>query len=283
MTLSEDLKSLLLTIGLRLLAAAVVFIVGRWLIGYGQRWLRKALDRVKLQPSMETLLERAFYFAAWLLVVLTILAVLGVPVTVLVAVTGLVIIVVGIALKESLGDIAAAVIFMMFQPFRVGEVIQTNGITGEVKEIQVLNCVLQQADGKLAILPNSKVRNNEIINLSRLGILRVDMVFGIGYRDDIEQAKRILSEVVTADARVLTSPPPDVFVQGLADSAVLIAVRAFTALADYFFLSRDIYERAKLRFDQEGISIPFPQRAVHLIPVSATALPMNSSDSPSAA
>ncbi len=125
MSMPEDLKSLLITVGLRLLAVAVVFMVGRWLIGYGQRWLHKALERIKLQPSMETLLERSFYFAAWLLVVLTILAVLGVPVTVLVAVTGLAIIVVGIALKESLADIAAAVIFMMFQPFGVGEVIQT--------------------------------------------------------------------------------------------------------------------------------------------------------------
>lgn len=269
MSLPEDLKPLLLTIALRLLAAAIVLVVGRWLIHYGQRWLHKGLGRIKLQPSMETLLERAFYFTAWLLVVLTVLAVLGVPVTVLVAVTGLAVIVLGIALKESLGDIAAAVIFMMFQPFRVGEVIQTNGITGEVKEIQVLNCVLQQADGKMAILPNSKVRNNEIINYSRLGVLRVDMTFGIGYGDNIEKAKQILREILAADARILTTPPPDIFVQGLADSAVLIAVRAFTGLADYFILSWDINERAKLRFDQEGISIPYPQRDVHILAPNA--------------
>jgi small conductance mechanosensitive channel len=153
---------------------------------------------------------------------------------------------------------------MLFQPFRLGELIEGNGVLGVVKEIQLFSTVLVTGDNKEITIPNAKIQGNNLINYTRLGRLRVDFVFGVSYADDLAKVKSVLADILASDSRVLAEPAPLIFVQTLDDSSVNMAVRPWTTTEDYWALQWDLPERVKLRFDEEGITIPFPQRDVHL-------------------
>ena len=173
-------------------------------------------------------------------------------------------VILGIALQQSISNLAATIVFMLFQPFRLGELIDANGVMGTVKEIQLFSTVLVTGDNKEITIPNSKIQGNNLVNYTRLGRLRVDFVFGVSYADDMRKVKEVLREILAADERVLAEPAPVIFVQSLDDSSVNIAVRPWVKPDDYWTLQWDLPERVKLRFDAEGITIPFPQRDVHL-------------------
>jgi small conductance mechanosensitive channel len=153
---------------------------------------------------------------------------------------------------------------LLFKPFEIGHYVEISDSFGQVKDIKIFNSVLQTRDKKTVIIPNGLIISDKIVNYSKLGFIRVDMVFGIGYDDDLLKAKRILEELVAEDERVLAEPAPRVAVLELADSSVNFAVRPHVKIEDYWDILLDMPERVKLRFDQEGISIPFPQRDVHL-------------------
>ena len=176
----------------------------------------------------------------------------------------IIVVILGIALQQSISNLAATIIFMLFQPFRLGELIDANGVMGTVKEIQFFSTVLVTGDNKEITVPNSKIQGNNLVNYTRLGRLRVDFVFGVSYADDLRKVKEVLHEILAADPRVLADPAPNIFVQALDDSSVNIAARPWVKPDDYWSLQWDIPERVKLRFDAEGITIPFPQRDVHL-------------------
>ena len=266
MELPEDfVRVTVIPILLRVLAAFVVLIVGRWLAGRTRSALAHTLAKTDLTESMVTLLTVLTYYSILILGVLAALAVLGVPVTTLVAGAGVILIILGIALQQSLGNLAATVIFFLFKPFEVGDIIETSGKMGVVKEIQVFSTVLLTFDSKVVILPNGKIQGNGVTNYSKMGILRADMTFGISYEDDIARAKGILEELVSADERILAEPGPQIAVLELGDSSVNIGVRPFAKTEDAWNVKFDMMEKVKQRFDEAGISIPFPQRDVHVI------------------
>jgi small conductance mechanosensitive channel len=153
---------------------------------------------------------------------------------------------------------------MLFQPFKLGELVKANNVLGTVKELQLFSTVLITGDNLEVTIPNAKIQGDALYNYTRLGKLRVDFVFGVSYRDDLEHVKRVLYEVLTADPRVLTDPAPFVFVQELGDNSVNFAARPWVKPDDYWDVLWEMPERVKRRFDTEGISIPFPQRDVHL-------------------
>lgn len=264
-TLPDNLLTTVLGILLRVGAAFVVVLAGRWLARRSRTWLAQALKRVTLTPSMETLFFSVIYYAVWILTIMVALIALGVPVTTVLAVVGVVVLVLGVALQQSLRDLAAAVNFLLFKPFVVGDLIETKGITGVVEEIQLFTTVLVRWDNRVIILPNGEIQQNGITNFTKKGILRTDLVFGIGYEDDIGKARRVIEELVLADPRVLAEPPLQILVTELGDNSVNLGVRAAVSSDDYWALQNDLREQIKLRFDQEGISIPFPQRTVHLV------------------
>jgi small conductance mechanosensitive channel len=254
----------LLTIALRILAAGGVFLVGRWLARRARAALNRALGKTNVAPSMARLLLLATYYSILLIAIITSLALIGFPIQALLTASLVIVVILGLALQQSISNLAATIIFMLFQPFRVGEVIEANSVQGTVKEIQLLSTVLVTGDNKEVTIPNAEIQGNNLVNFTRLGQLRVDFVFQVSYADDLQKVKRVLDGILAADERILVEPSPAIFVQSLDESGVSIAVRPWVKSDDYWTLQWDLPERVKQRFDAEGITMPYPQRDVHL-------------------
>lgn len=264
-TLPDSFLMDVLRVLLRVGVAFLIVLAGRWLARRSRVWLAQAMTRVSLTPSMESLFLSLIYYGVWILALMVALIVLGVPATTVVAVAGIVLVLLGVALQQSLRDLAASVNFVLFKPFVIGDLIETKGVTGTVEEIQLFNTVLVRWDNRVVILPNGEIQQAGITNFTKKGVLRTDLTFGIGYDDDIATARRLIEELLAADPRVLPDPPLQILVTELGDNSVNLGVRAAVASSDYWALQNDLREQVKLRFDQEGITIPFPQRTVHVV------------------
>jgi small conductance mechanosensitive channel len=249
---------------LRIGAAILVFIVGRWLAGRARTALRVAMSKTTLAPSMTRLLLLLVYYGILFITLITALALIGFPITAVLTASLIIVVILGIALQQSIANLAATIVFMLFQPFKLGELIKANNVMGTVKEIQFFSTVLITGDNLEVTIPNAKIQGDTLLNYTRLGKLRIDFVFGVSYTANIEHVKRVLYDLLQSDPRVLTDPAPYVFVQELGDNSVNFAARPWVKTQDYWTLQWDLPERVKVRFDAEGISIPFPQRDVHL-------------------
>jgi small conductance mechanosensitive channel len=168
-----------------LVLAIGIVLVGRWLAHIARRAVHRGLRKMTLTETVAQLAERATYYSILMVAVLVALAVIGVPTTGLLYAIGIVVIIFGVALQASLSSFAATVIFLTFQPFKVGELVETNGVTGTVREISLFHTVLTKADNTLLTLPNAQIQNNVLVNYSRLGTLRADLTFNISYGDDL--------------------------------------------------------------------------------------------------
>ena len=206
--------------------------------------------------------------ARYLVLVVTVLAVLdrfGVETTSFIAILGAAGLAIGLALQGALSNVAAGVMILFFRPFKVGDFIGGGGQTGTVKTVSLFVTHMNTPDNVEVIVPNSQMWNTPISNYSYNETRRLDLVFGIGYGDDIDHALRVLNEIVTADARSLSDPAALFVVGELGDNSVNLIVRVWCAAGDYFPLKFDLLKAVKQRFDAEGISIPYPQRDVHII------------------
>lgn len=267
------LENPLVQITLKIGFAILVFLLGRWLAGRVRTALDRYLGKTKIAPSMVRLLILAAYYGIMLLVMIFALAIVGVPLQPMLTASFLIVVVLGFALQQSLSNLAATILFMLFEPFRMGELVEANGLLGTVKELQLLSTVLVTGDNKEVTIPNSQIQGNNLINYSRLGSLRAMFVFRVSYADDIAKVKAVLHDLIEPDERVMTEPPPIIFVQSLDENCVSISVRLMAKTEHYFPLLWDFPERVKLRFDAEGITIPYPQRDVHLNGHNAASLP----------
>jgi small conductance mechanosensitive channel len=202
---------------------------------------------------------------------IAVLSKLGVQTTSFVAVLGAAGLAVGLALQGSLGNFASGVLLLLFRPIKKGDFVEAGGTSGSVNEISVFTTILMTPDNKKVIVPNSQVTGGIIINYSATGTRRVDLVAGIGYSDDIAKAKEVLKRIVAAHPAILPEPAPVIEVAELGDSSVNLVVRPWVNSGDYWRVYWDLTESIKLEFDKEGISIPFPQRDVHLFQESASA------------
>jgi len=254
----------LLGIVLHVGGAGVTVLATRRLAKEARLRLKPILARAKLSPSLATLTTTATYYAIWVLGIMVALVVLGVPIDTVLLVAAAVLVVLGIALQESLRDLAATINFTLFKHFEQGDLIETNGVLGTVQEIELLNTTILKADRKLAVLPNGMIQQNGLLNYSRIGTLRVDMVFSISYEDDLLRAKDIIQQLLSEDTRILDEPAPMIIVLELGDNGVDIGVRPYVNAEDYWQVGWDMTEAMKLRFDEEGITIPYPQRDVHM-------------------
>ena len=250
--------------GLKVVAAVVILVVGRW-VAIGIRNLVKRLMRKSgVDDTITTFTANLTYVALLAFVVLAALGQLGIQTTSFIAILGAAGLAVGLALQGSLANFAAGFLMIIFRPFRVGDYVEGGGAAGTVEQIEIFTTTLKTPDNKTVIIPNAKMTGDNIVNWSAKGTRRVDMVFGIGYGDDIDQAKKIIAEVLAADARILKEPPPQIALAELADSSVNINVRPWVQAGDYWAVYADTMEKVKKAFDANRISIPFPQRDVHL-------------------
>jgi small conductance mechanosensitive channel len=261
----SQIPSFLLSVGIRLGEAILIFLVGRWLAGLLRRWVRRGLGRTTITPSLADLACRLVYGAMLLLTGITMLAVLGVPIAAILSVSAIVIVVMGIALRESIADLAATVIFLLLQPFRIGEIVEANGVLGTVQEISLFSTMLVTFDRKVVTLPNSKIQQANIFNYTRAGVLGADMFVTIRHDADLLRVKEIIQEVIAADPRVLPEPAPSIGVRTLGENGVELLARPFVKSGDYFATRGDLIERIKLRLDQEGIPLAVPQRDVRVV------------------
>jgi small conductance mechanosensitive channel len=204
------------------------------------------------------------YIALLAFVIIAALNQLGIQTASFIAVLGAAGLAVGLAFQGSLSNFAAGVLMIIFKPFKVGDLIEGAGVTGVVEEIQIFTTQLQTPDNKTIIIPNSGLMSNNITNYTMKGTRRVDMMFGIGYEDDIDRAKGAIEGLLTADERVLREPAYQIAVSELTDSSVNLVARAWVAAGDSWNVYFDTTEAVKKKFDAEGINIPFPQQDVHL-------------------
>ncbi len=260
----ESLKPLITEYGLRLLGAILVLIIGLRIVKVLTNTFSKNLDKRDVSASLKPFLKSLFNTLLRLLVILSALGTLGVEMTSFAAIIAAAGLAVGLALSGTLQNFAGGVIILLLKPFKVGEVIDAQGFSGTVLEIQVFYTIIKTFDGQHVILPNGKLSNEAIKNYNREPIRRMVITAGIGYDDDIDLAKKILMEILTSDERVLKDPAPNVFVAELADSSVNLSVRGWATNEDFWGVYFEIFEKIKKQFDANKVSIPFPQRDVHM-------------------
>ncbi len=225
---------------------------------------RKILRRAKVDETLVGFGGNMLHFVLVMLVIIAALAQVGFQTSSLIAMMGAAALAVGLSLQSNLANLAAGVLILIFRPLRLGEMVEMGGVLGKVEEITIMVTKLRMVDGKLAVMPNTKAFADKLINFSAAQTRRVDLVVGIGYGDDIPKAKAILQGLMEADPRVLQEPAPSVVVLELGESSVDLGVRPWVGNKDWWEVKCDLLEKIKLTFDQEGISIPFPQRDVHL-------------------
>ena len=249
--------------GFKIIAALIIFLLGKWVAKKLTAFIKKMMHKAKIDKTLVEFSESIIYFTLLLMVVIAALNQLGVNTTSFVAVFGAATLAIGLALQGSFSNIGAAVLIILFRPFKVGDVIETGGVTGEVTDINLFSTILTPVDKRVVIVPNASIIGANITNFSNREQRRVDHVFGIGYDDDLKLAKETLMEIVKADKRILSEPEPFIAVSELADSSVNFVVRAWTLTDDYWGVYFDMLETVKLTFDEKGISIPYPQMDVH--------------------
>lgn len=249
---------------MRAVFAALIFFIGRLVIRGIVRLLERMMVRANAEPTLHGFVTRVVFIVGMTLVVIASLSRLGVDTTSAAAVLGGAAIAIGLSLQNQLSSFAAGVLLILFRPLRVGEWVDIGGKAGTVAEINIFFTTLTNFGNQMIVIPNSQVWSGSIVNYDRNRWRRIDLTIGIAYDADLRKAKRILQEIVTGDPRILATPPASVALKALAESSVDFAVRFCADNANWWDLQCDTLERIKLRFDAEGIEIPFPQMAMHV-------------------
>ncbi|MDQ7073305.1 MAG: mechanosensitive ion channel [Gammaproteobacteria bacterium] len=244
--------------------AIAIVAIGRIVVKWLVKLIRKLMVRADLDPILVNFASSIANAVLLLFVLIAALDQLGVNTTSFIALLGAAGLAVGLALKDSLQNFAAGVMMIIFRPFKLGDFIEAGGITGVVEKISVFSTIMKTGDNREVIIPNGQIYAGAITNFSARETRRIDMVFGIGYDDDMLQAKKIMEDILKNHTLVLDDPAPAVAVSELADSSVNFNVRPWVNSGDYWAVRSDLIEQIKLAFDKEGISIPYPQMDVHI-------------------
>ncbi|MFN0262946.1 mechanosensitive ion channel family protein [Tepidamorphus sp. 3E244] len=263
----ETASAILAAYAFSVIGALLILIFGLMAANWIQRWVRSALDRIEaVDPALASFLSKIVKYTIWVLVFVTVLSEFGVKTTSILAALGAAGLAVGLALQGTLANIAAGIMLLILRPFRVGEFIDADGIAGTIMDIGLFATEMKRVDGLYMMVPNSKLWGASVLNYSRNATRRLELIVGIDYGDDMGQAREILLEIAKSDQRVLDDPAPVSFVNSLDDSSVGIGLRCWLPASEYLVASWDITETAKRRFDEAGISIPFPQLDVNRKP-----------------
>lgn len=261
---TDYINTYIIPYAINLVAAIVIFVVGRWIAKLICRLVNRLMSKAKVDDILISFIGNILYFALLVVIVIAALDRLGVNTTSVLAIFAAAGLAVGLALKDSLSNFAAGVMLVLFKPFKNGDFVEVAGSAGVVEEIRIFNTVMRTVDNCEITVPNSQIYGDTIINFSARDTRRIDLVFGIGYDDDIKQAKALIEKTMAEDKRILQDPEPEVVVLELADSSVNFAVRPWVKASDYWAVRCDLLESLKIKCDAEGISIPYPQRDVHI-------------------
>ncbi|MBU0632882.1 mechanosensitive ion channel [bacterium] len=248
----------------KIVGAILIFFVGKWLAHKLTVITKKLMERSKLDKTLVEFSQSIIYFVLILAVIVAVLNTLGVATTSFIAVFGAIGLAVGLALQGSLANVGSAVLIMFFRPFKIGDTIEAGGAMGTVEDINLFSTTISPLDNRSIIIPNSKITGGNITNFSSKQERRLELIIGIGYDDDLKYAKSVLLDLLAQDEHILNEPAPFVGVAELGQSSVDLAVRAWVKTEDYGDTRFALLEKIKLSFDEEKISIPYPQMALHV-------------------
>jgi small conductance mechanosensitive channel len=264
--LLSRISALIAEYSLSVVGAIAILIIGYILANLVQRWSYHAFERISgFDEALRQFLSTTLRYVVLVFVFVTVLAQFGVQTTSIIAALGAAGLAIGLALQGTLQNVAAGIMLLILRPFRVGEYIEAGSISGTVEEVGLFATQLKTADGVFVLAPNSQLWNSSVVNYTRNTTRRYDLAIGIGYDDDTARAQKLLLQLAREDSRIKTDPAPTTFVSELGDSAVVVTLRYWASTDDFWPTRHDMMEKAKHVFDGNGISIPFPQRDVHLI------------------
>lgn len=258
------LWNMTLKFGLKIISAIIILLIGRWIAKLIKNIVKKIMTKNSIDPTIVGFVYNLTYIVLMLFVILAAIRQLGIETTSLIAILGAAGLAVGLALQSSLSNFAAGILMIIFRPFKVNDYIEGAGVGGIVEEINIFTTHLVTPDNKTIIIPNSKLTGDNIVNYSAKGIRRVDLIIGVGYQDNIDIVKKVISNLLEKDQRILKDPPTQIAVLELGDHSVKFAVRPWVKAADYWDVYFDLTENIKKGFDEASITIPFPQRDVHI-------------------
>ncbi len=250
--------------GVKIALAVVIFYLGRIVVAAVVKVVERLLRNREMDEMLVRFLSSILRWVLLLFVIIAALSQLGIDTTSLIALLGAAGLAIGLSLQSSLSNFAAGVMIIVFRPFNKGDFVEIAGATGVIDNINIFTTTMTTPDNKEVIVPNGSILASNITNYSARDTRRVDMVFGISYDDDLRKAKKLLEEIIAADDRVLAEPAPVIALSELADSSVNFIVRPWAKAEDYWGLMWDTTEAVKLKFDEAGISIPYPQMDVHM-------------------
>lgn len=250
--------------GIKLLSALVIAIIGWWLAGVLSRLWGKAMTRFEFDPMLSHFLQSIIKALIEVIVIVIALGQMGVQTTSLIAILGAAGLAIGLALQNSLANFAAGVLLLIFKPFKAGDFVEAGGVTGSVEHLRIFSSVFHTPDNREIIVPNAKIYNDVIVNYSARDTRRIDLVVGIGYESDLRKAKNMIAELIRADQRILEDPLPAFGVMDLGENSVNLFVRLWVKSEHFWDVRCDFLERLKTTFDDQGISIPYPQMDIHL-------------------
>jgi len=249
---------------LRIIAAIFIVIIGRLLAKMLTNLLHKTLEKAHVDETLVPFFSRGAYYILLIVVIVIALGVVGIPTTSIIAILGAATLAIGLALQDSINNLASGISIIMLRPFAVGDFVDLADEEGFVTEIRLFHTLITTRDNKAVFVPNKDVMGGKITNYTLTDLIRLDLVYGISYNDDILKAKRIVEKILAADERIATEPPPTVAVKELGDNSVDLIAWPHVDAADQLRVTFAVTEQVKLRFDEAGITIPFPQRDVHL-------------------
>ncbi len=254
----------------KLALAIITLLIGLWVIRGVGKVLQASMERSNVDPTLIPFLNSLTSWTLKVLLFVSVASMIGIATTSFIAVLGAAGLAIGLALQGSLANFAGGVLIMVFKPYKVGDLIETQGQLGVVKEVQIFNTIILAPQNKQVIIPNGAVSNGPIINYTAEGVIRVDLSIGIAYDADIARAKSVIMEVMEKHEKVLSDPAPFVGVSEMADSSVNLAVRPQCKPEFFWDVFFEINEQMKIALDDHNISIPFPQRDVHMINSSSS-------------
>lgn len=250
--------------GLRLLYAVLIIFVGRWVIKLLLKIIKSALEKTTVEETIRIFVANLLNSLLMVIIFIAAINQLGIETTSIIAMLGAAGLAIGLALQGSLANFAAGILIVIFRPYKVGDYIEAGSAEGTVLDIQIFSTVLKTPDNKVVVVPNGTIMDSSIINYTGQATRRVDIIASCGYEDDIDKVKDILKDILNQDERILEEPQPRIVVSELADNSINFIVRPWVNSSDVLSVKYSILEQIKKRFDEEGISIPYPQRDVHI-------------------
>jgi len=250
--------------GLKVLGALLIFFIGKWVARKIVTLMRRGMERANVDPTLISFASNALYVVLIIMIIVAAISNVGVETTSFMAIFGAAGLAIGLALKDTLANVGAAVLIIFFRPFKVGDFIEASGVMGNVKSINLFSTTLTTADNRSIIIPNGALIAGNIINYTGNQTRRIDMAFVIDYKDDLKVAKEVVMRVLQAHEKVLNDPEPIVAVGALERDGVQLIARPWVAVENYWDVMFEITELVKLEFDKHKITVPFPQMDLHV-------------------